>query len=181
MLYYYNKYPKIGYLCLYSESAMSLNHQLRNCLFGFLSNKKFSSYEFKDIRHTFIRVYPEYSSKKFYPKIYLAIRELAEIGLIIIDKKACTYKYSSNYSKDELLNLIASDVTIQIKNTLLEEHKRVIENIDLLGNELTVYQLYLTKFPVLSGVISELVSEKNKELNFLKCALSALKNIMTYS
>ena len=106
---------------------------------------------------------------------------MVDLGLIIIDKKACTYKYSSNYSKDELLKLIASDVTIQIKNTLLEEHKRIIENIDLLGNELTVYQLYLTKFPVLSGIISELVSEKNKELIFLKCELNALKNIMNYS
>ena len=106
---------------------------------------------------------------------------MADISFIVIDKRSCTYKYSSNYAKDELLNLISSDVSIQIKNTLLVEHTRVTENIDLLGNELMIYQLYLTKFPVLSEVISELISEKNKELNFLKCELSALKNIMDYS
>ena len=49
---------------------MSTNHQLKNCLFDFLSNRTFSGYEFKDLRALFISDYPEFSAKKYYGKIY---------------------------------------------------------------------------------------------------------------
>ena len=64
---------------------MSTNHQLKNCLFDFLSNRTFSGYEFKDLRTLFISQYPEFSAKKYYAKIYQTIRELASINLISID------------------------------------------------------------------------------------------------
>ena len=85
---------------------MSTNHQLKNCLFDFLSNRTFTGYEFKDLRTLFINDYPEFSAKKHYAKIYQITRELASIGLILIDSRTCTYKYSSNYERVEILNLI---------------------------------------------------------------------------
>ena len=89
---------------------MSINHQLKNYLFDFLSNRTFYGYEFKDLRKLFIVSYPEFSSKKYYAKIYQAIRELASIGLILIDNRTCTYKYSSNYSRINLLDLMDKNV-----------------------------------------------------------------------
>ena len=88
---------------------MQDTHQLKNCLFGFLSNMSFTSYEFKDLRQSFIQNHPEFSAKKYYSKIYLIIRELGESGMILVDRKNCTYRYTSNYSKEEILNFVLTD------------------------------------------------------------------------
>lgn len=157
---------------------MSINHQLKNCLFNFLSNKTFTSYEFKDLRVTFINCYPEFSSKRYYAKIYQLIRELASAGLILIDSRNCTYKYSSNYSKDELSELILPDQISQIQNSLNIEQNRVIKSMEIVNTELSIYQLYLAKFPALTEVIIGFINKKEKEMNFLQCELNALKTLI---
>lgn len=158
---------------------MSTNHQLKNCLFDFLSNRTFTGYEFKDLRTLFINDYPEFSAKKHYAKIYQITRELATIGLILIDSRTCTYKYSSNYERVEILNLISIDeANIDIKMSLALENDRVLAEIKEISNELSIYQRYLKRFPSLSEIIHNLIKMKNKEICLLKCELAAVKNMI---
>lgn len=158
---------------------MSTNHQLKNCLFDFLSNRTFSGYEFKDLRTLFIRQYPEFSAKKYYAKIYQTIRELASVNLILMDSRSCTYKYSSNYEHIDILNLIAiNEFNTNIKYDLALESDRVISEIKKINNELSIYQSYLQRFPTLSEIIRNLVKIKEKEIGLLKCELTAIKNMI---
>lgn len=158
---------------------MSTNHQLKNCLFDFLSNRTFTGYEFKDLRTLFINHYPEFSAKKYYAKIYQIIRELATIGLILIDSRTCTYKYSSNYERIELLSLISiNESNSDIKMSLALENDRVLAEITRISNELSIYQRYLKQFPLLSEIIHDLIKVKKKEICLLKCELVAVKNMI---
>lgn len=158
---------------------MSTNHQLKNCLFDFLSNRTFTGYEFKDLRTLFINHYPEFSAKKYYAKIYQIIRELATIGLILIDSRTCTYKYSSNYERIELLNLITiNESNNDIKMSLALENDRVLAEITRISNELFIYQRYLKQFPSLSEIINDFIKVKKKEIYLLKCELVAVKNMI---
>jgi hypothetical protein len=158
---------------------MSTNHQLKNCLFDFLSNRTFSGYEFKDLRTLFISQYPEFSAKKYYAKIYQIIRELASINLILIDSRSCTYKYSSNYEHIDILDLIAvNEFNSNIKTDLALESDRVINEIKKITNELSIYQRYLQRFPTLSEIVQNLVKIKEKEIGLLKCELTAIKNMI---
>lgn len=157
---------------------MSKNHQLKSCLFDFLSNTTFSGYEFKDLRALFINYYPQFSSRKYYSKIYQAIRELAAVGLILIDMRSCTYKYSSNYSRSDFLYFMENNESNEIKNKLLLEYDRVITTLDHLHNELNIYQIYLDKFPVLSEIIKKFISKKRNEINLLECEKKAINNLI---
>jgi len=158
---------------------MSINHQLKNCLFDFLSDRTFSGYEFKDLRILFISQYPEFSAKKYYAKIYRIIRELASINLILIDSRSCTYKYSSNYEHIDILNLIAmNQFNNNIKSDLALESDRVITEIKKINNELSIYQRYLQRFPTLSEIIHSLIKKKESEISLLKCELTAIKNMI---
>lgn len=157
---------------------MQDTHQLKNCLFGFLSNMSFTSYEFKDLRQSFIQYYPEFSAKKYYSKIYLIIRELGESGMILVDRKNCTYRYTSNYSKEEILNFSSLDTNELIRKNLLIEHNNVLDNIELLHNEINAYYSYSGKFPIISDAIGTLIKNKKKELILLRAELNALKNIL---
>ena len=157
---------------------MQDTHQLKNCLFGFLSNMSFTSYEFKDLRLSFIHCYPEFSSKKYYSKIYLIIRELTNFGMILVDRKGCTYKYTSNYSKAEILSFISFDTSASIRQILLLEHNNVLDNIELLDNEINAYYSYSEKFPIILDAINILINKKKKELIILRAELNALKNIL---
>lgn len=157
---------------------MQDTHQLKNCLFGFLSNMSFTSYEFKDLRQSFIQNYPEFSAKKYYSKIYLIIRELGESGMILVDRKNCTYRYTSNYSKEEILNFALPDTNELIQQNLLIEHHSVLAHIELLDNEICAYYLYSGQFPVIADAIDKLINKKKKELILLKAKLNAIKNIL---
>lgn len=158
---------------------MSTNHQLKNCLFDFLSNRTFSGYEFKDLRTLFISQYPEFSAKKYYAKIYQIIRELALLNLILIDSRSCTYKYSSNYERIDILDLIAmNEFNSDIKTDLALESDRVITEIKKINNELSIYQRYLQRFPTLSEIIRNLIKIKENEIGLLKCELTARKNMI---
>lgn len=158
---------------------MSTNHQLKNCLFDFLSNRTFSGYEFKDLRTLFISQHPEFSAKKYYSKIYQIIRQLASMRLILIDSRSCTYKYSSNYQSIDILDLIAMNEFISdIKTDLALESDRVITEIKKINNELSIYQRYLQRFPTLSEIIHNLINKKESEISLLKCELTAIKNMI---
>lgn len=158
---------------------MSINYQLKICLFDFLSDITFSGYEFKDLREVFITSYPEFRSKQHYAKIYQTIRELTATGLILIDTRTCTYKYSSNYARIDLLNLIDNnEFNKNIKSDLSFERDRVIAEVTKLDNELSIYQRYLQRFPSLSKIILNLINKKEKEINLLRCELTAIKNLM---
>lgn len=157
---------------------MQDTHQLKNCLFGFLSNMSFTSYEFKDLRQSFIHYYPEFSAKKYYSKIYLTIRELGNLGMILVDQKNCTYKYTSNYSKEEILNFISLDATESIRHNLLIEHNKVLDSIELLNSEINIYYTYSKKFPAISDAIDNLINKKKKEMILFKAELNVLKNIL---
>lgn len=157
---------------------MSTNYPLKNSLFDFLSGRTFSGYEFKDIRGLFIFFYPEYSSKKYYSKIYQLVRELVSLKLVLADKSTCTYKYTSNYTRAELLNFKESNESDQIKTKLLLEYDRVFTRIDQLRNELHIYKLYLDKFPVLSEIITKFISKKRNEINFLECEIQTINTLL---
>lgn len=157
---------------------MSKNHQLKSCLFDFLSNTTFSGYEFKDLRTLFISYYPEFSSKKYYSKIYQTIRELASGGLISIDMRTCTYKYTSNYTHTDFLNFIHSYDSNEVKSKLLLEYDRVLTAIDQHHNELRIYELYLDKFPLLLDIIRNLISKKKNEIKLLECEKQAINNLL---
>lgn len=157
---------------------MQDTHLLKNFLFGFLSNMSFTSYEFKDLRQSFIQNYPEFSAKKYYSKIYLIIRELGESGMILVDRKNCTYRYTSNYSKEEILNFVLTDTNELIQQNLLIEHNSVLDHIELLDNEICAYYSYSGQFPVIAEAIDKLINKKKKELILLKAKLNAIKNIL---
>lgn len=112
--------------CLFGISICLQIISLKTVLFDFLSNRTFSGYEFKDLRTLFISQHPAFSAKKYYAKIYQIIRELASIKLILIDSRSCTYKYSSNYERKDILDLIAINAfNIDIKTDLAHESDRV--------------------------------------------------------
>ena len=157
---------------------MSTNHQLKNCLFDFLSDRTFSDYEFKDLRGLFIFFYPEFSSKRYYAKIYQFIRELVSVDLILADTSTCTYKYSSNYTRSELQNFRKSNDSDHVKSKLLVEYDKVLKSIDHLRNELHIYELYLDKFPVLSESIMKFIIKKQKEMSLLECEIQAIKTLL---
>lgn len=157
---------------------MSTNHQLKSCLFDFLSDRTFSGFEFKDLRGLFIFFYPEFSSKRYYSKIYRFVRELVSLKLILADTSTCTYKYSSNYTRSELLNFKESNDSNHVKSKLVIEYDRVLKSIDRLRNELHIYELYLDKFPALSESIMKFITKKQKEMSLLECEIQAIKTLL---
>lgn len=157
---------------------MHINHKLKYCLFDFLSKKAFSGYEFKDIRLIFISSYPEYRDKSFYSKIYQAVRELVDLKLISVDMRKCTYKYSSDYSKADLLDLIHHNESINVENCFANEYKRVIESFSGLQQELNIYRIDLKKLLMFSELIASIINKKEAEIQLLQYELNALKSLI---
>lgn len=156
---------------------MSTNHQLKNCLFDFLSDRVFSGYEFKDLRALFISHYPEFATKKYYGKIYQVIRELANLGFISIDSSNCTYKYSSNYLKNELLDLLDDEITT-VKTVLNTEHSQVMDRLSSLQYELCIYRGYLKKFPALQSLIFDHIAKIESQVKLLNYELKVLETLL---
>ncbi|MFW1985867.1 hypothetical protein ACG94M_21520 [Acinetobacter guillouiae] len=65
-----------------------------------------------------------------------------------------------------------------IKTALAIESDRVISEIKKINNEISIYQIYLQRFPTLSEIIRNLVKIKEKEIGLLKCELTAIKNMI---
>lgn len=81
---------------------MLLNQQLRYHLIKYLSTFEFKDYGFKDIFNGFIDSNPNFKNINCYQKIYHYIRVLENNGLILIKQTNPYYKYSSNYTYDDL-------------------------------------------------------------------------------
>lgn len=154
---------------------MSINCELKISLFNFLSNKTFLDYEFKHIRLNFINAYPKYQSKKFYQNIYHSFMELTNLGLVLKNDQGCTYKYSSNYSKMDIVNLINSQKSKMANEYVNDDFiKKNIYNSDL--NSLPLCDMpNKIDFPILSDLLTNLISKKETELNLLKNELNYLK------
>lgn len=179
MLYYSFKYPKMGYFRFWRCSLdMNINHQLKFIFLDFLSNQTFFNSEFKKIRAEFIKYSPEYEPKRFYSKIYIIFRELVSQNLILMDTSNCTYKYSSNYSKKDICDLITQLKSLEVENCLSMEYIRVNENISDLFQELSIYKKYLIKFPKCSELINRFIDQKESEIHLLSYELKALRNLL---
>lgn len=179
MLYYSFKYPKMGYFGFWRWCLdMNINHQLKFSFLDFLSNQTFFNSEFKNIRAEFIKYSPEYEPKRFYSKIYIIFRELVSQNLIFMDTSNCTYKYSSNYSKKDICDLISQLKSLEVENCLSMEYTRVNENISDLFQELSIYKKYLIKFPKCSELINRFIDQKESEIHLLSYELKALRNLL---
>lgn len=181
MVYYFTKYPKIGYFNLFyctGVGNMSINYELKISLFSFLSNKTFSEYEFKHIRFNFINAYPKYESKKFYQTIYSYFMELVDLDLVLKNDQGCTYKYSSNYSKMDIVSLINFHKSKMANEINEEKYKKTpLDGNSLLSNR--QYEMQeVADFPILSDLMIGLISKKEAELNILKNELTVLKSLI---
>lgn len=157
---------------------MSINYELKINLFNFLSNKTFSEYEFKHIRFNFINAYPQYESKKFYQNIYSYFMELVDLGLVLKNDKGYTYKYSSNYSKIDIVNLINFHKSKMANEGEEEKYKKIYLNDNRLSSNLQYDMQEVAEFPILSDLMIELISKKEAELNLLKNELGVLKGLI---
>ena len=98
--------------------------------------------------------------------------------MVLVDRNNCTYKYSSNYLKQEILNFASSDINEPLRNVILTEHSNVLDKIELAKQEIFFYHSYSGKFPIISNSIDHLIDKKKKELILLKAELNAIKNIL---
>lgn len=156
---------------------MSMNYELKINLFNFLSNKTFSDYEFKQVRLNFIDAYPQYESKKYYQNIYSYFIELVDLGLVLKNDQGCTYKYTSNYSKMDIVSLINFH-----KSKMANEEESLCKKNNLNDNNLSLSSQFdiqgITDFPILSDLMIKLINKKETELNLLKNELFILKNLI---
>ena len=90
----------------------------------------------------------------------------------------CTYKYSSNYSKKDICDLISQLKSLEVENCLSMEYTRVNENISDLFQELSIYKKYLIKFPKCSELINRFIDQKESEIHLLSYELKALRNLL---
>ena len=125
-----------------------------------------------------VKYSPEYEPKRFYSKIYIIFRELVSQNLIFMDTSNCTYKYSSNYSKKDICDLISQLKSLEVENCLSMEYTRVNENISDLFQELSIYKKYLIKFPKCSELINRFIDQKESEIHLLSYELKALRNLL---
>lgn len=158
---------------------MSINQNPKYHLIVFLSKIQFSSYEFKDIRNHFVESYPEFSSKKYYSKIYQVIRELVAYGLIDMDDRTCTYKYSSNYNYDELLHIIpVSNIEKDLKKQLIEDFIDINEKVLKLTSEISAYNKYINLYPIIKDKIINCLEIRQRDLLEFETELNVLKKII---
>lgn len=95
-----------------------------------------------------------------------------------MDTRTCTYKYTSNYTKHDLDELLNLETFSDAKISLEHEYREVLKNIRNINNEIEVYKKYLTKFPVLSDIILIKLEEKKSALNYVYCEKSTLKTLI---
>ena len=88
------------------------------------------------------------------------------------------YKYSSNYSKKDICDLISQLKSLEVENCLSMEYTRVNENISDLFQELSIYKKYLIKFPKCSELINRFIDQKESEIHLLSYELKALRNLL---
>ncbi|WP_180008083.1 hypothetical protein [Acinetobacter sp. YH16057] len=157
---------------------MSINYELKISFFNFLSNKTFSEYEFKHIRSNFINKYPKYEPKKFYQNIYSYFMELVNLGLVQKNDQGCTYKYSSSYSKIDMLSLINFHKSKMENEVNEEKYKKTLLNDNSILSKQEYEMQDIADFPILSDLIIGLISKKEAELSILKNEIIVLKRLI---
>ena len=160
---------------------MNTSNRLKQNFFKFLSNQEFNKCEFKDIRNSFIHDYPEFSSKKYYAKIYQILRELEKNSLFLIDKNGCTYKYSSIENQKKHLEMVYGfDEENALKQQLLMDFHKVNCRVHRINAEIEAFDKYINLYPKIQVKISSLKSERKQVLFKLQSELSAIGIIMKY-
>lgn len=90
----------------------------------------------------------------------------------------CTYKYSSNYLKNDLLDLISYEESVNVENCLTNECNRINNCLSGLYQELHIYKIYLKRFPILTELIMKVINRKEAEIQSLKCELNVLRSLI---
>lgn len=158
---------------------MNSSYRLKQDVLRFLSNQEFKKCEFKDIRNGFVQVYPEFSAKKYYAKIYQIIRELEKNNLFIIDRNRCIYKYSSIENQNLYLEIVGSSIEEEtVKQQLLLDFHRVNSRVHRIDAEIEVFDKYINLYPKIKDRISKLMAERKQVKLKLQSELSAIEIIM---
>lgn len=132
------------------------NHKLKSCFIEYLSNSTFKDSTYGEIFHGFRVKYPEYACDYSYQQAYRLVRCLVNYDLIIIDKAGHNYKYSSNYTIDDLNKcFIGNQVDDQLRNQICNEFTEVSMGIEKLRLELAHIEKYMKKYPNIRDKILE--------------------------
>ncbi|MCO8087621.1 hypothetical protein [Acinetobacter indicus] len=159
---------------------MLLNQQLRYHLIKYLSTFEFKDYEFKDIFNGFIDSNPNFKNINCYQKIYHYIRVLENNGLILIKQTNPYYKYSSNYTYDDLLkNLNDQNIEcLKIKNELDKNIKKISDEINSLKKQIEYCDKYKNIYPTLKSKISSYRSELSQKIHGYEAEVKVIKSLI---
>lgn len=158
---------------------MNITHRLKQEILKYLSENNFEKCEFKHIHKGFIQCFPEFQSKKYYPKIYIIIRNLAESNFIFIDRTGCTFKYSTNRNQRNILDHL--DIIYDkdsLKKKLLFDYHQTNSKLHKIKVELETFDKYLVLYPNIKSKISTFTSERSNNLLKLESELSAIDIIL---
>lgn len=143
---------------------------LKYDFYRFLSNVDFSDVEIRDIFKAFLNHYENYNEDQlFYSRAYRLMKILVKENLISTSKKKRNILYSSNYSPDQILQLIPNE-TESVYTSISQDESRCKEDIANLQLKISLFSDYLTRYPILSELIQPkldvLIKEKESlELN----------------
>lgn len=159
---------------------MRCNDRLRLQLLTFLSDHSFERSEFKIIHSTFVMLYPEFKSKKkYYAKIYQAVRELEAEMLFVIDRTTCTYKYTSISNREKFSQLINNLIgTDSVKNQLLMDYQNVKSEAQKIKSELAAFYKYIKQYPILKNKLTKPALDRRNNLIRLESELTVLNIII---
>ena len=158
---------------------MNASIKLKKDILRFLSDSSFKESEFKQIYHSFIKNFPEFSSRKNYQKIYQIIRELEHCQVVEVDRSSCNYKYSMIGDRQILLNLIESiEDNITLQTHLLHDYDRANSKLHKIKAELEIFNKYMSHYPKIKEKISIFTTERNQRLLLLESELSAIDIIL---
>ena len=158
---------------------MSENHKLKSCLTNFLSSLTFKDRVYGEIFHGFSAKYPEYSCGYAYQQVYRIIRYLVDCDLIVMKRTRHHYKYSSNYSVDELnFRLLHETLDDELKDKISDEFKEVSMDIEKLRLEIVLFERYMNKYPNLKDRILDFKLKSERQLIYLEsqsCVLNTIR------
>lgn len=159
---------------------MLLNQQLRYHLIKYLSTFEFKDYEFKDIFNGFIENNPKYKNINCYQKIYNYIRLLENKGLILLKQSHPYYKYTSNYTYEELLKYLdnKSIECLNIKNELDKNIQEISYEINSLKKQLEYCDKYKNIYPALRNKISSYRSELSQKIYGYEAEVKVIRNLI---
>lgn len=158
---------------------MSDNQILKQDFINFLETVRFQENEFKDIRSMFIEAHPQFESKKFYAKIHNIVRELHEAGLIYVDKSTCTYKYTSRYSRGDLINYLMNESdSYSTQKQLPQNQVQLEEEVAKVNLKLEILLKYIRLYPLIVDKISHLATDTQSDLKNLHSEIRGLNDLV---